>query len=88
MPGFGDSTPPLEEPGDYEEVITSWDDNDVSAYRDIIEAKEDVELIGGNILVELDVITAEALVERARERGIDPARMASDIIRSALVDTG
>ncbi len=79
---------PLEEPGDYEEVITSWDDNDVSAYRDIIEAKEDVELIGGNILVELDVITAEALVERARERGIDPARMASDILRNALVDTG
>jgi len=79
---------PLEEPGDYEEIITAWNDNDVSAYRDIIEAKEDVELIGGNILVELDVLTAEALVQRARERGIDPARMASDILRIALVDTG
>ncbi|UCG83758.1 MAG: hypothetical protein JSW38_02780 [Dehalococcoidia bacterium] len=82
----GDFTLPPEELENYGKVLSNWDDEDVSTYRDIMEAREDVELLGGNILVEMDESTAEALIERARERGIDPSRMASEILRSILVD--
>lgn len=82
----GDFTLPPEELEDYGEVLANWDDGDISDYREILEAREDVDLLGGNILVELDVSTAEALMERARERGIDPSRLASEILRSILVD--
>ena len=86
MPPNGDFTLPPEELEDYGEVLSNWDEEDVSKYRDILEAREDVELLGGNILVELDELTAEALIERARERGIDPSQLASEILRRTLVD--
>jgi len=86
MPSYGDFTIPPEELEDYGEVLAKWDDGDISDYREILEAREDVDLLGGNILVELDVSTAEALMERARERGIDPSRLASEILHGVLVD--
>jgi hypothetical protein len=82
----GDFALPPEELEKYGKVLSNWNDEDVSTYRDILEAREDVEPLGGNILVELDESTAEALIERARERGIDPSRLAIEILRSMLVD--
>jgi hypothetical protein len=84
LAGCGGFGPADEEPVDYEEVLRDWSDEDISGYREVVEAKEDVDLLGGYLIVELDVVTAEALVNLARERGVDPSRAASDIIRDAV----
>ena len=86
MPAYGDFAPGNEEIIDYGEVLGCWGDEDIAAYREVLEAKEDVELLGGYVMVELDDRTVEALVTRARERGIEPARMASELLRKVLVD--
>ena len=44
MPPNGDFTLPPEELEDYGEVLSNWDEEDVSKYRDILEAREDVRL--------------------------------------------
>jgi len=77
---------PDEGPVDYEELLGGWSDEDISGYREVVEAKEDVDLLGGVLMVELDVRTAEALVNLARKRGLDPGRAASDIIRDAMAE--
>jgi hypothetical protein len=84
LAGCGGFGPADEKPVDYEEVLRDWSDEDISGYREVVEAKEDVDLLGGYLIVELDVVTAEALVNLARERGVDPSRAASDIIRDAV----
>ena len=84
MAGCEGIQPADEEPVDYEEVLRDWSDEDISGYREVVEAKEDVDVLGGYLMVELDVATAEALVNLARKRGVDPSRAASDIIRDAM----
>ena len=86
MTSYEDFDPGELESVDYVEVLGCLDDSDIAAYREIVEAKEDVELLGGNVMVELDELTTEALVARARERGIDPGRLASELLRQYLVD--
>jgi len=86
LAGCGGFGPADEEPVDYEEVLRDWSDEDISGYREAVEAKEDVNLLGGYLMVELDVATAEALVDLARRRGVDPSRAASDIIRDAIAE--
>jgi len=71
---------------DYGEVVDLWQDEDISAYREVIEANEDEQLLGGYVMVELDPKTAKELVDRARDRGIDPARLAGELLRDALVE--
>jgi len=71
---------------DYGEVVDLWQDEDISAYREVIEANEDEQLLGGYVMVELDPKTAKELVDRARDRGIDPARLAGELLSNALVD--
>ena len=86
MTSYEDYNPDELESVDYVEVLDCLDDSDITAYREIVEAKEDVELLGGNVMVELDEATTEALVARARERGMDPSRLASELLRQYLVD--
>ncbi len=71
---------------DYGEVVDLWQDEDISAYREVIEANEDEQLLGGYVMVELDPKTAKELVDRARDRGIDPAMLAGELLRYALVE--
>lgn len=86
MAGYGGLGPADEEPVDYGEVLRRWSDEDISVYREVVEAREDVDLLGGYLMVEVDVVTAEGLVALARERGVDPSRAAGDIIRDALAE--
>jgi hypothetical protein len=83
---YGDVDPGDYEPVDYEEVLGRLDEEDIASYTEVVEAREDVELLGGYVVVELDDATAEALVTQARERGVDPSRLASDILRSAMTE--
>jgi len=69
----------------YEEVVDSWKDEDIEAYRDVIEANEDEQLLGGYVMVELDPLTAKDLVDMAQSRGIDPGRLAAELLRNALM---
>jgi hypothetical protein len=84
---YGDFGPGNEDSLEYADVLKNWDDEDVAAYRDVVEGKEDVDLLGGYIFVELDAATSEALVARARERGVDPGRLASDLLRDAMSES-
>lgn len=83
MVGYG-FEPLDEQPVDYQEVLRGLSDEDITAYREVVEAREDVDLLGGYLVVGLDVATAEALVALARERGVDPSRLASDLLRDAM----
>lgn len=86
MAFYGGFEPVEEQLIDYEEVLRCWNDEDIAEYRDVVEAKEDVELLGGYVVVGLDVRTAEALVALARKRGVDPSRLASDLLRDAVAE--
>jgi len=86
MPAYGDFAPGSDEIIDYSEVLGCWGDEDIDAYREVLEAREDLELLGGYVMVELDDRTVEVLVNRARERGIEPARMASELLRKMLTE--
>jgi hypothetical protein len=86
MSAYGDFDLSDEEIADYAEVMWSWQEEDIEGYRDVLEAKEDTDLLGGYIMVELDEVTVESLVSRARERGIEPSRLASEILRNVLVE--
>ena len=77
---------PPEDKERYEEVLDSWKDEDIAAYRDVIEANEDEQLLGGYVMVELDPLTAKELVDMAQGRGIDPGRLAGELLRRALMD--
>ena len=83
MVGYG-FEPLDEQPVDYQEVLRGLNDEDITAYREVVEAREDVDLLGGYLVVALDVATAEALVALARERGVDSSRLASDLLRDAM----
>ncbi len=87
MSAYGDFGPANEDSLEYADVLNIWDEEDLAAYRDVIEGKEDVHLLGGYIFVELDAATSEALVARARERGMDPSRLASDLLRDAMSES-
>ena len=78
---FGD-----DEALDYGEAMARWEDEDLCSYREVVEAREDVEVLGGYVVVELDRMTADNLVARARERGVDPGRLAGDILRGVLAE--
>ncbi len=84
MCAYGDFGPGSEDSLEYADVLGNWDEEDLAAYRDVVEGKEDVYLLGGYVFVELDAATSEALVARARERGMDPSRLASDLLRDAM----
>ena len=87
MSAYGDFGPGNEDSLEYADVLRDWDDEDVAAYRDAVEGIEDVHLLGGYIFVELDAATSEALVARARDRGVDPSRLASDLLRDAMSES-
>ncbi len=86
MSAYGDFGPGNEDSSEYVDVLKNWDEEDVAAYRDVVEGKEDIHLLGGYIFVELDAATSEALDARARERGMDPSRLASDLLRDAMTE--
>ena len=87
MSAYGDFGPGNEDSLEYADVLKIWDEEDLAAYRDVVEGKEDADLLGGYIFVELDAATSEALVTRARERGMDTGRLASDLLRDAMTES-
>lgn len=86
MPPAEDRELSPEESENYDELASLWQDEDIAAFRDVVEANEDERILGGYLMVELDPKTAEALVDKARGRGIAPGKLASEIIQDALTD--
>jgi len=43
---YGDFGPGNEDSLEYADVLKNWNDEDVAAYRDVVEGKEDVDLLG------------------------------------------
>ena len=71
---------------DYEDVVELWDEEDIAGYREVIEANEDEVLAAGYVMVGLDRVTAEALLDGARVRCVEPGRLAAEILRGVLIE--
>lgn len=70
---------------DYEEAAEFWDSHDTTDYlQDSIPVKVVSEFRGRRYEIEIEESVAQALRKEARQRGVTPSRLASDLLRQRL----
>ncbi|MEW5830644.1 MAG: CopG family antitoxin [Chloroflexota bacterium] len=70
---------------DYEDAAEFWDSHDTTEYlQDSRPVKVVSEFRGRQYEIEIDESVAQALRKAARQKGITPSRLASDLLRQRL----
>ncbi len=70
---------------DFDEAAEFWDSHDTTDYlQDSTPVKVVSEFRGHHYEIEIEESVAKALQKAARQRGVTPSRLASDLLRQRL----